>query len=658
MKNRRYIRLALLAALLTLFALGARAEVRFNEVMASTAIYVDGQSYDWVELYNDGAAVSLKGWYLSNDAYRLTRWAFPDDAKIAGDGCLVIYCAGETVTDGQKGALYTDFKLSAKGDSLFLTDPSGVTTRLDFGAQYGNVSSGIPREGGAWQYFETATPGKANAKTGYASRADEPVIVTEAGFYSDSVRVEMQGAPGQQIRYTTDGSEPTRDSRLYDSAFTLSATTVVRARAFAGDLLASTTAGSTFFINDPAIVSVVSLYTDNAYLFNSKTGLMVKGSGNTPNYEKDWQYPVQIEYFDVNGARQLSQMGTFKISGHSSRAGKQKSLAVYARSAYGSDTFACSFFDDRAYTEYSSILLRCTNSDYRSCRLRDAVLMQISEGLGLYYQAARPILVYINGDYYGHYNLREKANKASLAQWEGITDEETIAGVDIIEGTGQNKSQVLSGSNADWIALCDFCKKNSLNTPENLQYVLDRLDVDSLFNYAIFNMIIGNYDAGNVRYYRFPGGKWTFMLHDIEAGCMNDRESPVDLMLRKKSGSSSAFPHWPLAALLEVAEYKEMFLRRVAEIVESNFLYSTQVEPIYQQWLDILSELMPRHIKKFRHFTFNEWNTNVHASMYYARIRPKKVIGLICTRLNVSSAQKKEYFGETLELLAVYNAKK
>ena len=101
-----------------LLALGlcacARADVVFSEVMASTATFVGQRHDDWVELHNTGGkAVSLSGWYLSNDPYNLRRWAFPDTAKIAKGGYLVVYCAGEPVTNGQSGALYTDFKISA-----------------------------------------------------------------------------------------------------------------------------------------------------------------------------------------------------------------------------------------------------------------------------------------------------------------------------------------------------------------------------------------------------------------------------------------------------------------------------------------------------------------------------------------------------------------
>ena len=659
MMKRFGFRCLILAFLLTLALCAcAQADVVFSEVMASTAAFVGERHDDWVELHNTGdKSVSLSGWYLSNDPYNLRRWAFPDTVKIAKGGYLVVYCAGGEVSNGQSGALYANFKISAKGDELYLTDPQGNTSSLSFGAQFGNVSYGLPDGGDTWLYLENATPGKANDKNGYAARAQEPVIETAAGFYDAALDVVITAPEGQEIRYTTDGSEPTRASKRYTAPIAVSQTTVIRARAFADDLLGSTTAGSTFFINDRSPVPVVSIYTDDTYLYNQKTGVMVKGSGSIPNYEKDWEYPIQVEYFDASGQRQISQMATFRVTSHSSRSLRQKSLALFARKAFGSDTFDYPFFENRPYTQYSSILLRSTNSDHRSCRMRDAVLSELSTGLNLYYQAAQPIVVYLNGEYFGHYNLREKANKDSLAQWEGITDPAAIRACDILQRTGTQRGDALHGSNADWIELMDFVKANSLNDADNLQYVLDRLDVDSLYNYVIFSMIIGNYDVDNVRMYRFPGGKWTFFLHDVEAGCMNNKESPVDIFLRSKSAKAGGFPHWVLAALLEVPEYKDYFLRRTAEIIESNFLYTTQVEPVFNKYIDTIGELLPRHIKKFPGLTMKEWKTNVGAAMYYARIRPKKVITWLSQRLKLTNAQQQEFFAHTLELLAQYNAR-
>lgn len=655
---RMIVFLLAVLALASLYAC-ASADVVFSEVLSSSAFFNNGRHDDWVELHNTGSGkVSLSGWYLSNKKNDLRKWAFPESAAIDGNGYLVVYCTDdETITGGPRKAVYAPFNISSGGEKLYLTDPDGNTTVLSLGKQFGNVSSGVPEGEEEWLFLEEPTPGKKNAVSGYRDRAPEPVILTEAGFYEGSVAVEISAPEGFEIRYTLDCSTPSRESALYSGPIPVDQTTVIRARCFAGDLLGSAVAGSTFFIDDPSPVAVVSLYTDKAYLYSETKGIMVEGNGGTPNYKQNWEYPCQIEYFSEDLSRQLSQMGTVRVSGYSSRPYRQKSLAVYARSALGGKTFDCGFFEDRDYTSYSAILLRSTNSDARSCRMRDAVLTQMSEGLGLYYQAARPIVLYLNGEYFGHYNLREKANKDSLAQWEGITDEKVIDGVDILECSGMSEEWVIRGSNADWVELMNFCKTCDLNNEDELQYVLDRLDVDSLFNYVIFNCMIGNGDVGNVRMYRFPGGKWKYMLHDIEAGCMRDSEEPVSTLIRRKTDNANYFAPWALGALMEVPEYRDMFLKRVAEIVESNFLYDTWVGPIYDRWFDTLSELLPRHIAKFKSFTMDEWRTNVNASRYFARTRPKMVISAICNRLDVTSAEKEAYFGRTFELLKTHNSR-
>ena len=98
--------------------------MRINEVMASTAVFAGGRHDDWIELYNSGKKVSLDGWYLSNDPYNLKRWAFPKGSSIAKGGYLIIYCVGsDTVESRISGALYADFKISASGETLYLTDP-------------------------------------------------------------------------------------------------------------------------------------------------------------------------------------------------------------------------------------------------------------------------------------------------------------------------------------------------------------------------------------------------------------------------------------------------------------------------------------------------------------------------------------------------------
>ncbi|MBR3018247.1 MAG: CotH kinase family protein [Clostridia bacterium] len=632
--------------LLLLFAFPAFAEIEISEVMASNGVYVNGEAYDWVEIHNTGKKnVDLSGCYLSDSKKKLTKWAFPKNTAVKAGGYILVYCTGEELNPGKNGAYYANFKISATGDDLYLTDKDGETpmVSLEIPAQYGNVSWGIPDGKDEYLYFAEATPGKKNANAGYASRADLPEIVTPSGFYDNAVTVSVQG---DSLRYTVDGSTPTEKSKLFPAeGLTVTKTTVLRVRAFGENQVPSETVSASYFIGLEQPVPVVSLITDEKYLFDKKTGLLVKGNNaNYPNYEHDWEYPMNVEYFNLDGGCEINQLGTFTTAGHSARQNAQKSIAVFARKSYGKDRFYFNPFPHRDYDSYKSLLLRSANSDAFSTRLRDPVISSLAEPLNIIYQDALAIEVYINGQYWGHYNLREKINKYFVAQWEGVTAQDDIDNIDILARTGRDEF-VNNGSNEDWLALCDFCKKKDLNDPDNLQYVLDRLDIDSLFTHAAFEIIIGNNDFTNVRVYRVPGGKWKYLLFDVEAGFLSMESGPVNYYLKKVNDKVQGFRHEPLAALLNVPEMKAKFLTRFAEVLDLSFQWP-YVEAHFQPWEETIEMLLPRHLERWPHFTVKAWRQNVDAVKYYARMRPVKIVGMLQKHMKLTNAEVEQYFGE------------
>ncbi len=641
-------------------AVPAWAEIEISEVMASNGVYQNGHAYDWVELHNTGSkAVDLSGCYLSDNPKKPTKWAFPKGAKLKAGGYLLVYCTGEEQENSAKAPYYASFKISASGDQLVLTDRDGETTlaALEIPAQYGNVSWGLPTDGEAYGYFAQATPGQKNEKTAYPSRADAPTLLTAGGFY-DSVVTITASAPAETIlRYTLDGSTPTEKSKQFpEKGLELQETAVLRLCAFGENQVPSAPVSASYFIGESQPVAVVSLITDEKYLFNKKTGALVKGNNaDYPNYEREWEYPINIEFYAQGGECQINQMGTFTAAGHSARQNAQKSIALFARKAYGPDRFYFNPFPNRDYDSYKSLLLRGANSDAFSTRLRDVTISSLAKPLDILYQDALAIEVYINGEYWGHYNLREKINKHFVAQWEGVTEEDEVDAIDLIARTGRDEF-VNNGSGEDWIALCDFCKKKDLNVPENLQYVLDRLDVDSLFTHAAFEIIIGNDDFTNVRLYRVPGGKWKYLLFDVEAGFLSLDASPMKYYLKKVSDKVQGFRHEPLAALLNVPEMKAQFLQRFAQVLELSFQWP-DVEEAFAPWEETLETLLPRHLKRWPHFSMDDWRQNVKAVKYYARVRPMKIVSLLQKHMKLTDDEVETYFGSVQRLLETVNAK-
>jgi len=628
-----------------------------SEVMASNGTYKNGHAYDWVEITNPGkSAVDMSLWYLSDNVDKPKKWQFPEGVRLKGGESLIVYCTGEDMDKGKNGEYYANFKLSFSGDDVVLTDSEGaLVQRFSFPEQYGNISYGVTKNGETG-FFAEQTPGKKNEDRVYAARADEPVIRTAGGFYEESVTVTAAGKEGQILRYTLSGETPDEESALFpEEGLVITETSALRVIAFEENKVPSKTSAATYFISDPSPVAVVSLTTDNKYLFNQKTGALVKGTGSTPNYEKEWEYPVHIEYFDENGLCLINQMGTFTASGHSARQNSQKSIALYARNAFGEDRFYFNPFPNRDYDSYKSILLRSTNSDAFSTRLRDVVFTSLAEKLDIIYQDARPIQVYINGEYWGHYNLREKINKHFVAAWENVpyTDEETVDHIDILARTGSD-AYVQNGSNEDWLELCDFCKTEDLNEGDNLKYVLDNLDVDSLFTHAAFEIITGNYDITNVRVYRVPGGKWKYLLFDVEAGFLSLDPAPLENYIKDVDRPIQAFRHEPLNALLAVPEMKDKFLRRFAEILESSFLWP-YVESKFEPWEQVLEELLPRQNERWPYLTMKEWRQNVDAVKYYARVRPRKIVSMLAKRMKLTDSEVETYFGPVQQLLDEQN---
>ena len=635
----------------------AHADIIINEVMASNGYYENGHAWDWVELYNDGdSTADLSGWGFTDSKKDLYKFTFPAGAKLKAGEYLTIWCTGEENKSPGKGKVfYADFKISASGEKLRLTDKAGEEIqKLELPEQYGCVSYGKPSGGGEYGFFENPTRGKKNDGEAFARRAAEPVIITAAGFYEGSVTVTVRGEEGAELRYTTDGETPTRKSRLFPAeGLTVKKTMPIRVKAFRDDAVSSTTAGGTFFIDDAPQTAIVSLISDDKYLFSKKTGLLVKGTGSIPNYSKGYEYPVHIEYFNKDGGQEISQTGTMTCSGHSARINAQKSIALYARKAWGADRFAFNPFPTRDYESYKSLLLRSANSDYSATRLRDIVASSLAEGQGILYQDHEVIQVYINGRYWGHYNLREKINKYFVAAYEGVAEEKDIDSIDILARTGTDEF-LQNGDNRDWLELCDFCKKNDLNNPENLARVENELDIDNMFTHAAYEIILGNVDFTNVRIYRVPGGKWKYLLFDVEACWRNLERTPIEYYIKPLNAKIQGFRHEPLNALFRVPEMKARFLNRVSELLSTVFRWDN-VEKHFDDVIAQLKPILPRHIERWKNMKMENWKVNIHATKYYARLRPKKIPEMLKKAMGLTNAEMEEYFGETLILLEETN---
>lgn len=616
-----------------------RGMVQLNEVMASASPFRDRPGYDYVELYNAGNTANLSNWSITLSGKEEQVYTFPRGTRIGFGEYLVIY-----FTPDETKRLNAGFSISASYGTLTLKNDQGeVVDVLSWNEPlYGNLPYGRPADSSDICYLETETFGSRNPSVGYSTRADAPKPSVAAGFYKTSFRVELEAEPGQTIYYTTDGSTPSRSSAVYSGPIRISQTTVLRAAAASDTAMLSEAAAATYFIGLEVDVPVVSVMIDASYLNDPLNGMMAQ-----ENFEKDWEYPANVEYFDQDGAPVLDQLAGVAVSGEVSRRYSQKSMVFFSRKAYGTEEFAFNPFPNRDYESVQAFVLRNAGSEgaLTGVRFMDLFLTQLALSSHARVSDGQPVLVFVNGEVWGHCNIRERVNKHYFAAQEGITDEDVIDQIDILndEGIASN------GSASDYRALSYYMARNDLNRPEALEHVLSQLDVDSLFDYAAYEMICGNRDLSNTRFYRVPGGKWTWTVYDLDTAMSGTGSAPIGYFMQPLGAKSVVdFDHVPFAALMKVPEMKDQFLRRMGEIMAEYFTFdylSAELDRRYAQ----MAPVMEYHVIRWPALTMDVWTENVEAMRKMLRDRPPQVVKDVQMIFNLTDEEVQLYFGDFLE---------
>ncbi len=491
-----------------------------SEAMLSNESYAeaqDGECYDWIELYNGTSSdIDLNGYGLTDKTKNLLRWRFPEGTVIKAGQYLVVQASGKNITDTSAQYMHTNFKLSTTGVVIALSDPDGkLIDRLNVSMLSGGMSYG--RLDGQSVYFKTPTPGEANS-TGYAVIAEKPQIQLAAGIYDGPQTVEISVPEGATVRYTIDGSIPTESSTEYTGAFTVSKNTPVRARAFVPGQIESEVDSNMIFVGISHSLPVLSISIAPDDMYSNERGIYVKGSNSNNdlevdknrNYWQEWERPVHFEYFTPDGKLNYEVDAAFRIFGAYSRERNQKGFALIARSEYGASSLDYPFFSDRDCDSYKSIIFRAGGQDCTVTKVRDIVCTSIAgDYTTLETQAYVQAVLYVNGEYFGVYNIREKITKYFLQLHYGINPDN----VDIIVGN----NSALQGDNKEWKALNEWLETHSLANSENYEYFKSKFDIENAIDYLFSEMYVMNTDSGNIKMFRekTDTAKWRYLYYDF-----------------------------------------------------------------------------------------------------------------------------------------------
>jgi len=622
---------------LLLIFIPGNAQVVINEVMAyntSTILNPQLDLYsDWIEIYNTGdTPYDLTFCYLSDRYDNLDKWKFPAGTIIGPDEYLIIWADNP---EYPFAGLHASFKLNVAGESLYLTDQliGKTLDSLTYSRQFENTSYG-KTESQSHAYFSVPTPEAVNQfSSGYLLAAgiqfDPP-----PGMYASAQNVALSwSGAGATIRYTLDGSEPDESSDTYFDPIHVNSNTVIRTKIWAPEHDPGWIETGTYLIGQSFNLPVFSLVTDPSNLWDDFSGIYIEGlngitgycSDQPRNYNQDWERPVSMEYFDLSGDHVLQMDGGTKIFGGCSRAFEMKSLSFYARNEYGANEIRYPFFREKDIDWFKDLVFRNSGNDFQHTLIRDGVMQAVVKGqMDVDVQAFEPAHIFLNGEYWGIHNLREKLNEHYINSNYGIPAEE----IDFIK----NRNQVFAGSYTNYSQLNNYLTSHSLTSQEDYKWVTDRIDVDEYMNYLMTQMFFANDDwpGNNLKYWRpnTADGKWRWILFDTDFGMgLYDFRPSKDMFTFTTEEFGPGWPNPPWSTLIirrlfENAEFKEKFILRYMMHLNTTF-QKERIIQVVDSIYGMIANDFPLHIDRWNQpWSIEAWESNIERLREYARMRP------------------------------------
>ena len=404
-------------------------------------------------------------------------------------------------------------------------------------------------------------------------------------------------------------------------------TTVIRATLFR-DGAAVATAGGTYLIDEPATrLLTVALGIEDWRLFNHRNGWFVEGTDpEDPNWDTHREHPAHIDIFEADGSRVHAGTMGFRLFGGASRAHPQKSFSLSGRKEYGNKRVDYPLFGPEGEDDFRFLVLRNGGSDWGRSFLRDALMTGLlrDRSWTLDRQAARPAQVYINGEYWGIYHLREKINPRFLEDHHPGVDKDSLS---LLE----HENSVKHGDASAYAALRTFVRTSNLRDPEAYARLGTLMDIDNFQQLQIAQTYFDNRDAGgNIRYWRphTPDGRFRWILYDVDQGFGLHRtdgwaSNTLDLYT---AADGPVWPNPPWSTLfqrqlLANPTYRRHFVNRTLDYLHTDFSAEAVTERI-DAAVAALEDDMPRQLARWD-IRAESWSYQLDQLRRFALYRPE-----------------------------------
>ena len=528
----------------------------------------------------------------------------------------------------KSGKLYSGFHINNSDEVIYLYKNNVLIDEFSTGRLVKGVSIGVDNEGKKVLY-KNLTLGASNSAKTYLGYSQTPTFSIDGGYVEKGTKISLHTEDGSAVYYTTDGSFPTNNSKKYTGEITINKTTVIKAVSYKDNHIESETVSRTYIVGRKHDLPIISISTDKKSLNN----LLV-------NYYVEQEKKINFEYYESDGSLGVSFIGGTKLTGMDSRKRDQKSMAIYLRKEYGLQEVTYPFFKDSDVLTYSSFTLRNAGEDPFAIRIQDTVMTYaLKDQMDIDMQDYRAVVVYLNGEYYGLYNMREKLNgdylKSNYGLEEGTYD--LIKYMSASDGTTKNYQNLLY-----------YIRTHNTKDPKVYEYIKTQLDVQEFCNYLIVESYYGNTDQGNIRYWKSHNGKWRFMLYDLDWSLWNTNLSMNYTVLNRDIPPVTyVYSVYEIARkLYQNNEFKDMYLTTLAYHLENTFKPERMHKIIDELAKEIETE-MPYHIQRWptMHSSMNGWNRSIKNFKNKFTNRYNYVTNNVKREFNLTNNEYQKYFG-------------
>lgn len=480
----------------------------------------------------------------------------------------------------------------------------------------------------------------------------EILFSKKAGFYEEEFYLSIY-APSDEIYYTLDGSEPTKESMKYEGAILVSDAsrnentnsmrtdvcgsfltdetlyqvpdylvdkcTIIKAAYYDKEGNRSESEERAYFVDFEEKsgydnINIISITTEPENLFGEEQGIYVLGNtfkefaenndlsasnyyrwgANYLNRGKEWEREAYIQVFDEEKTLVLSQSVGIRIQGGVSRGLLPKSLNIYARTEYGNNRMQYDFFDTGYYPQ--RVTLSSGGNDYYG-KMLDRLGAELTEECEFCTMNYEPYALFLNGEYWGFYYLTEKYDEHYIEHYYDVAQENVIIikNGNLEVGTEEDKEAYENMKN--------FVEYADMTVEQNYQMACTMLDMDSFIDYFAAEIYMSrqvDWPSANYALWRsrevsekpYEDGKWRWMLFDVNTAALISDIDDHDTLAYVLQESKM------FANLYTNAEFRETFSARLLEMADTIFEESRIVQMV-SEYEELMGEPMENNHQRF-----------------------------------------------------------